>query len=325
MAASPSSEAINPLTGLPVPDPQLLKRRPILVRVGNDPIIRPQEGLNAADILYEELVDSLIDANGLSRLLPFMTRITAVYLSQDPPKVWPVRSARLVSIALAREYHAALVHSGANDYIRYRLAQARRAGEDFIDLDELYHPSIFQTHREYDWRGRKSTNLQKVREYLEAQGWEKAVPLRGFSFAETPPPGGQPATEVYIPYPACCDVTWRYNPETGMYERYVRGQPHTDRADGKIIAVSNVIVHFARHEPVGMIDRAYMTQGIRIYLDGEGEAWIFRDGKMYRARWRQPDRFQMTEYVTLDGDPFPLKPGRTWIQFVPLDFDVKVK
>ena len=321
----PRPENINPLTGLPVSDPSVLRRRPIHARIGNDPVIRPQEGLNAADVIYEELIDSLVDPRDPNRINSFMTRITAVYLGQDPPRVWPIRSARLVSIALAREYHAALVHSGASDGIRYRLAQSRQAGEDFIDLDELFHPSIFNTHREFDWRGSKSVDVRKVRQYLRAQGWEKDVRPRGFYFTESPPPGGQPASEIYIPYPACCNVTWRYNPQTGLYERYVRGQPHLDRADNQIIAVSNVIVHFARHENTDMVEDSLGSRGIRIYLDGEGEAWIFRDGRMYRARWRHGDRFQMTEYLTLDGQPFPLKPGRTWVQFVPLTYDVKVR
>ncbi len=316
---------VNPLTGLVVPNPAVLRRRPIHVRIGNDPSIRPQIGLNQADVIYEELVDSQMDPRQPKKIHPFMTRITAVFLSRDPVKVWPVRSARLVSIALAREYHAALVHSGASDGIRYRLAQARQAGEDFIDLDEFYHPSIFTTHNEYDWRGRKSVNLRKVREYLRAHGWEKPVHLRGFYFQATPPVGGVSGVEVHIPYPACCSVTWRYNAKTGLYERYVRGQPHVDRKDNRIIAVSNVIIHFARHENTDMIEDTLGSRGIRIYLDGEGEAWIFRDGKMYRARWRHNHRFQMTEYLDMNGHPFPFKPGRTWIQFVPLDYDIQVK
>ncbi len=321
----PRPENVNPLTGLPVPDPNVLKRRPIHVRIGNDRIIRPQEGLNAADVLYEELIDSQIDPQNPDKVNSFMTRLTAVFLSQDPPKVWPIRSARLVNIALAREYHAALVHSGASDGIRYRLAQSRQAGEPFIDLDEFYHPSIFTTHKEYDWRGSKSVDVRKVRQYLQAKGWETPVNLRGFYFEDTAPPGGSAGAEVYIPYPACCSVTWRYNPQTGMYERYVQGQPHVDRADGQIIAVSNVVIHFARHENTDMVEDSLGSRGIRIYLDGEGEAWIFRDGKMYRARWRHGDRFQMTEYIDMNGNPFPFKPGRTWIQYVPLDYDVKVK
>ncbi|NTU99763.1 MAG: DUF3048 domain-containing protein [Methanoregulaceae archaeon] len=63
---------VNPLTGLKVTDPALLKRRPIMVRVGNDSEARPQVGLNRADVVYEELVEWWI------------TRFTAIYLSQDP-------------------------------------------------------------------------------------------------------------------------------------------------------------------------------------------------------------------------------------------------
>ncbi len=315
---------VNPLTGLVVPDPAVLHRRPIHVRIGNDVKIRPQIGLNQADVIYEELIDSLMDPQHPEVIHSFMTRITGVFLSNDPDKVWPVRSARLVSIALAREYHAALVHSGASDGIRFRLKQARDAGEDFIDLDEYYHPSIFTTHPEYDWRGSKSVDLKKTRAYLRAHGWEKDVHLRGFYFEDNPPPGGTSASQIVIPYPKCCEVTWKYNAQSGQYERYVRGKPHVDRADNHIIAVSNVVIHFAKHENTDMIEDSAGSRGIRIYLDGEGEAWIFRDGRWYRARWRHTDRYQMTEYLDMDGRPFPFKPGRTWIEFVPLDYDVSV-
>jgi hypothetical protein len=47
----------NPLTGLTVSDPASLRRRPLHVRVGNDPGARPQVGLSAADMVYEEITE----------------------------------------------------------------------------------------------------------------------------------------------------------------------------------------------------------------------------------------------------------------------------
>ena len=47
-------EGVNPLTGLKVENPELLKRRPVLVKVANYPAEgRPHAGLSYADIVFE--------------------------------------------------------------------------------------------------------------------------------------------------------------------------------------------------------------------------------------------------------------------------------
>ncbi len=45
---------VDPLTGLPVSDPALLQRRPMLIKVSNLPRnVRPQWGLSLADLIFE--------------------------------------------------------------------------------------------------------------------------------------------------------------------------------------------------------------------------------------------------------------------------------
>ena len=67
-------------------DPALIHRRVLAVRVGNDAVIRPQDGLGAADIVYEELME------GYS-----LTRFTAIYLGGNAERIRPIRSARLTA------------------------------------------------------------------------------------------------------------------------------------------------------------------------------------------------------------------------------------
>jgi len=56
---------INPLTGLPVADPSLLDRRPIVVKIPNYPhYVRPQAGISLADQIYEYYLEW-----GLTRFL----------------------------------------------------------------------------------------------------------------------------------------------------------------------------------------------------------------------------------------------------------------
>ena len=77
----------NPYTGLPV-DAVALGRKPLLIKVANTAEVRPQSGLNAADVVVEHLSEGGI------------TRFTALFLSNMPAKVGSVRSCRLIDLEL---------------------------------------------------------------------------------------------------------------------------------------------------------------------------------------------------------------------------------
>jgi hypothetical protein len=52
-----------------------------------------------------------------------------------------------------------------------------------------------------------------------------------------------------------------------------------------------------------------------------GNAYLFRDGRMYRIKWstvateyeQKTGRGQPMRFVNLDGTPAALKPGKTWV------------
>ena len=78
---------LAPLTGLPTTDPAVATRPALVVKVDNaddigGPGARPQLGLDQADVVYEEMVEGSV------------TRLAAVFQSQVPDLVGPVRSAR---------------------------------------------------------------------------------------------------------------------------------------------------------------------------------------------------------------------------------------
>ncbi|MDK2599385.1 DUF3048 domain-containing protein [Bacillus stercoris] len=73
-----------PLTGLEI-EQKVTERRPVAVVVNNHPKARPQSGLSKADIVIEALAEGQI------------TRFLAIFQSQMPETVGPVRSARNIS------------------------------------------------------------------------------------------------------------------------------------------------------------------------------------------------------------------------------------
>jgi len=296
---------INPLTGLPVGDASVLQRRPILARIGNDPSIRPQAGLSEADVVYEEIMDGW-----------WVTRLTAIFLSQDPETIGPIRSARLICIELANQYQGALVHSGASDQVRWLISQ-----EDFVNLDEYFHPTPFYYIEGASWMGRLFTSAPAVRKYMETQGFEGAPDLSGFSFSEEVPEG-EVAREVDIPYPDSSRVMFRYDEQRGVYLRWVQGQPHTDRTTGEQLAVSNVVVMFCEHQRTDIVEDSRGATSIRIVMMGEGPLYLARDGVLVKGTWRREQSKEMARFLDEDGNELLLKPGQTWVEVVPLDYEI---
>jgi hypothetical protein len=87
-----------PLTGLESSTP--IDHPALAVKIENSVDARPQTGLGAADLVWEEVVQGGI------------TRYVAVYHSTLPPEVGPVRSIRAVDPSIAAPLHGLFAFSG---------------------------------------------------------------------------------------------------------------------------------------------------------------------------------------------------------------------
>jgi LysM repeat protein len=295
---------INPLTGLPVNEPAKLRRRPLMVRIGNDVGARAsQVGFNSADIVYEEITEW------------WVTRFTAIFLGETPDTVGPVRSARLINVKLVPQYQGALAHSGGSDPVRWEISQAPIA-----NLDEFYSPAPYFYRPNQGWQTRLAIDAQAARDYMVAAGLEAPVVQQGFLFSDTID-RGEPGENIFIPYPRATSFTqWSYDPASGKYLRWIDGQPLVDVSSGQV-AADNVIIYFAEHQETDIVEDANGATSIRIVVNGQGPAWFFRDGKLNRGLWATDGT--RTPYFTYeDGTPFPLKPGNSWVEVVPTYFTI---
>ena len=91
---------VAPLTGLPDPTGQSLTRPALSIKIENTPEARPQTGLDAADVVYEEITEAGI------------TRFLAVYNSTIPPMAGPVRSGRIMDPDLLAPLGGIFAYSG---------------------------------------------------------------------------------------------------------------------------------------------------------------------------------------------------------------------
>jgi hypothetical protein len=66
------------------------------------------------------------------------------------------------------------------------------------------------------------------------------------------------------------------------------------------------------------------SEGGNFQTVGQGDAWVFSDGKVVRGKWSRTDRSQQTQYTDAAGAPIKLAPGRTWVELLPAGPDYPV-
>lgn len=305
---------LNPLTGLPVADPAVLQRRPLAIKISNAPVVvRPQAGISAADHVYEHYVEGRL------------TRFTAIYWTHTPPRAGSVRSARLIDLELPAMYGALFAYSGAAEPIRQRIAGldfADRAYEGVSVMEPLYFrdPAIEAPHNLF---------------VIPAAVWDRAA-ADGFTdpptlsnppvFAPDPPPDSDPATHITIDYGPDV-VEWTYDADSGRYTRSVDGEFHTDANDGTRVTAANVVLIYAHHqEDLSIVESEWQGNrefSIEIQIWTLGPAVILRDGRVIEGYWHRWEENDMLSFWADEAatQQLAFKPGNTWFQVVPLDFE----
>jgi hypothetical protein len=307
---------VCPLTGLPVADASRLERRPIAVKISNAPaIVRPQAGIASADVLSEHYAEGNL------------TRFTAVFFSQDVSKVGSIRSARLIDLEIPAMFKSMFVFSGASAGVLGRLRESDFA--DRIISPDFGHHSPFSRipapGKAYEHTLFSDTpTLESV---MASRGLRARQDLSGWVFSEQSPSGGAPGNWLEISYAGdLVTAEYAYDAGVGGYRRSTTGEPHGDELTGQQVVVSNVVVLYAKHVESDILEDTWGGghYSIEIQVWGSGIARLFRDGQMYDVRWERPQRSDLVRFVDGEGRPFPLKPGNTWVQLVPLGFVIEV-
>jgi hypothetical protein len=305
---------VSPLTGLRPADPSVLARRPLAIKVDNDPAVVPQSGLDKADVVVE------------SRKEGCLTRFTAIYQSQDAARVGSVRSARLIDKELPVIFDAVLGFSGAVQAV-LDIIRHSDIGDHILTQGAFFRdPNIAVPFNLFG-------NTASLWNTVTQRGWNKQPdPTAAWAFSEAAPPGGAPAKQIEIPYPRpAFKITWAYDPASGRWGRSLNGKPHVDKVTGQQLTAADVVVLGANHVQTLIPEQGTkLTQGscsnasVEIQLWGEGPAQILRDGKVYEGKWVRSDRHAPFRFLDAAGKDIPLKPGNSWWQIIPLDMKVTI-
>lgn len=269
--------------------------RPVLaIKIDNAPLALPPDGIENADIVFEEEVEGGI------------TRFLALYQSDDPEEVGPVRSGREADVELLVPFRPVLGLSGAARVVQDMFREAGipffeegEADDAFYRVDDRVAPH----------------NLFATTEKLWAEG-EDLEPLEDpvFDFGEEIPGGGRDVESVEVVFSPYVDATWTW--ADGQWEREQNGEPH-ETAAGDAVRADNVVVMRVQARQGNRRDSGG-NPTLELDIVGKGKATYFRDGQEFKGRWSKDSREDQLVWMTRDGDEFPLKPGQTFIEILPV-------
>jgi hypothetical protein len=310
--AQAQNNAINPFTGLPTNNTQ----RPILIKVSNEAAVRPQTGLSLADVVIEGYAEGNI------------LRLNALYQTNLPEKVGSVRSCRLIDMELPVIFDSGLLCSGTSSGTLQRIVKSAAYLDDrmMINNNGAFQYANGPLYRTRDARVPHNLfgSAPKAMAVLQQRGKNGPTAFNTWRFDGAAPSGGSPLNVVTLPY-SSGRVGWAYNAGTSLWNRSMLGRPHTDRLNGKQLASANVVVVYVHHQLTDIREDSLGSRGIEIQLWGEGAAKFFRDGQVWDGKWSRPGSGIGLNFTDANGQPIPLKPGNTWIELVPIGFNIVVQ
>lgn len=297
-AAEPQQTSYSaPFTGELLPEKQT--NRPVLATINNHPLARPQSGIAQADIVYEFLAEGN------------MTRLAALFQSEMPDQIGPIRSARDYFIYLADGMDAFYIAHGyspdALDLLRSGTVDhvngMQHDGTLFLRSRERRAP-----HNSYI----SKDNVEKAFDQTGAAGSISKVPQFSFLNPEESDKIGDMASSAVVSYSSNPNFisTYHYDPEKNRYYRSVNGIETVDTFNERRVELANILVMEMNHRTIDQEGR------LAIDLQSGGKARLFHNGITREIEWENIDGF-LTPLE--NGLPVKLTAGKTWVHIMPSD------
>lgn len=289
---------------------QIAGRKVLAVVIENHPDTRPQSGLDQADVVYETLAEG-----GISRFI-------ALYQSNEPEVVGPVRSVRKYFLDLIGGYNDPLfMHIGGavsdNPEANALTVLSQRSVKSLGLLNGTFYrvSDRVAPHNAY-------SNTVELRKIAQETGWTAVSSFSVWQYKDAVTPLENVAVpEVSINWGSwgenAWSVRWRFDADTNQYMRSHQTTEHTDALTGKQLSARNVVV-------LSTDMRSANDGTARIVVDvmGSGVAKIFRDGTIIEGTWSKPSWDVSYIFKDANGQEILLNRGNTWIMVVPLESEV---
>ena len=277
-------------------DESIESYKAIGVMISNSRAARPQSALSLADIVYEVAVETYS-----------ITRFLAIFSSNHPNKIGPVRSARIPFVRMIQEWGLPYVHFGS---------AGTGQGNVHPLLKEINPPIRFDGHLgiNNEFFFRSTDRIAPHNAYFNSEKALSKIPEleyeQHFDFGEKTNVLGEQVSNLSLRYSSYTPVKYEYDKQTNKYKRFIHDEPMMDAYTNEQISVTNIIV---QHAPHTMVESVHY---VLVDFLGEGKAEFYINGQYEEGTWKKESFTSVTHFFNSKGNPIVLLPGNTWIQVV---------
>lgn len=298
---TPTLPATWPLTGVAASG-GAAQRPALAVKIENSAPARPQTGLDQTDMVWEEVVEGGI------------TRFVAVFHSQVPEEVGPVRSVRPMDPKIVGPLKGLIAFSGGQpDYVD----MLSQAGLQIFSQDkgaEGFYRKKGVAAAPHNVYGTPATW------WAAADATHQASPPEQFAHALTAAQSsavasGTPAANLALTMSGVSHPQWAWDAASSTWLRSEGSTPSTSRS-GVRLAATNIVVLRVTVQNTSGVDPAGNPIPETV-LAGSGEALVATGGKTVTATWTKGAELDPVVLTAADGSPIKLAPGNTWVELVP--------
>lgn len=273
--------------------------RAVAVMISNHPKARPESGINKADIVYEILAEGDV------------TRFLAVFQSEKPEKIGPVRSARSYFINIAKGLNSLYIAHGYSPEAKAMLAKGYVDNLNGMVYDgTLFKRASFRKapHNSY-------IEYKNILKGAQQKHYKMDTPPAAFTFMTDKESGKLTGKEVKfatVSYFSSGMFTakYEYDSALGKYKRFSGGEQTIDLESKEPVLLDNILIVEMKHQ---VVDRSGRRE---IDLQSGGKGYLLQKGKMNEVEWRNVGG-RIIPFI--NGSEAPFVPGKTWVNIVPTD------
>ena len=290
---TPAPTVIAPLTGEVIPAGTAINPS-LAAKIDNHKAARPQVGLERTDIVFEELVEG-----GL-------TRYVAIWQSDVPDEIGPVRSIRPMDPDIVSAFGGIIAYSGGQQ----RFVALMQAAPVFnaIHGQKATADTFYRTKTKT-----APHNVLVKAAIVVSEHTDLPAPTQQFAFAadaagSTASKDGEAATALNLVFSNASAPSWTWDATRGQYLRAQLGVADMDSAGGQLGATNVIVVRVGIDTGLGVP---------KTQLIGSGEAWVSSNGKSVHATWSKDAATSAIVLRDDQGVTIRLAPGNSWIELVP--------
>ncbi|MFC6357040.1 DUF3048 domain-containing protein [Luethyella okanaganae] len=291
----PAPTELAPLRGTTIPAGSLT-RPSLAAKVDNHEEARPQLGLERTDLVFEELVEGGI------------TRYVAIWHSELPDEVGPVRSIRPMDPDIITPFGGIVAYSGGQEqFVEMMMATpVFNAVFDYDDTGLFYRDDVHDSPHDVIVKA-----AELVGRHLDLPSPGQQFAYSSVAASATPALDGAPTSSVQLRFSDARWPGWSWDSAGQQWLRSQEGQPDLDDAGTQLRATNVLTLRVGIDWSYGEVPKTVMVGG--------GEAWVSTGGKTSHGTWSKDAAGGVIRVVDDNGVTMRLAPGNTWIELVPDD------